>query len=61
MTTFVSQRPAAAPAVDAGPVLRTLASVREWGRDYRAAFRATAATPRPEAMDRTALLMFGRD
>lgn len=61
MTTSVSQVPAIAPAGDAGRFLRALASVREWGKDCAAAFRASAAAPRPEGMDRTVLLMFGRD
>jgi hypothetical protein len=60
MTTFVSQQVTAAPAVDAGRFLRTLASVREWGRDYAGAFRASAAAPRPEGMDPKVLMMFGR-
>ena len=62
MTTFVS-RPVTttAPTVDGRRVLEALASVREWGESFGAAFRASARTPRPEGMDRTALLMFGRD
>ena len=61
MTTFVSQQVrTAAPTVDAGPFLRALASVREWGKDYAGAFRAGAAAPRPEGMDPQVLLMFGR-
>ena len=61
MTTFVSQQvTTAAPAVDAGRFLRALASVREWGRDYAGAFRASAAAPRPEGMDPKVLMMFGR-
>ena len=62
MTTFVSQQlTRTAPTVDAGRVVRAFASVREWGKDYAAAFRASAAAPRREGMDRTARLMFGRD
>jgi hypothetical protein len=62
MTTFVSQQltGTSAPAVDTGRVLRALASVREWGRDYAGAFRASAAAPRPEGMDPRVLMMFGR-
>ena len=63
MTTFVSQQIAAttAPAVGAGRFLQALASVREWGKDYAGAFRASAAAPRAEGMDPTTLLLFGRD
>ena len=62
MTTFVSQSVAtSAPTVDGRRLLLALTSVREWGRSYAAAFRASSATARPEGMDRTALLMFGRD
>jgi hypothetical protein len=61
MTTFVSQPlTGTAPTVDAGPLVRALASVREWGKDYAGAFRASAAAPRPEGMDPKVLLMFGR-
>jgi hypothetical protein len=60
MTTFVSQQVAGTPAVDTGRVLRALASVREWGKDYAGAFRASAAAPRPEGMDPKVLMMFGR-
>ena len=63
MTTFVSQQltRTGAATVDAGRVVRTVASVRAWGKDYAAAFRASAAAPRREGMDTTALIMFGRD
>ena len=62
MTTFVSQQvPATAAAtVDGDRFLRTLASLREWGKDYAGAFRASAVAPRPEGMDPLALLKFGR-
>ena len=63
MTTFVAQplTGTTTRTVHAGRVVRTVASVREWGRDYAAAFRASAAARPLEGMDRTALLMFGRD
>ncbi len=60
MTTFVSH-PVATPTVDGRRVVHALTSVREWSRSYAAAFRASAAAPRAEGMDRTALLLFGRD
>jgi hypothetical protein len=63
MTTFVSQQltGTAAPSVSAGRLVRAFDSVRTWGKDYAAAFRASAASPRPEGMDPQALMMFGRD
>jgi hypothetical protein len=63
MTTFVSQQltRTSAPTVDAGRVARSFASIREWGKDYAAAFRASAAAQPLEGMDRTVLLTFGRD
>jgi hypothetical protein len=62
MTTFVSQPfTAATPTVDAGRLVRVLASVREFGKDYAGAFRAAAAAPRREGMDPTALVLFGRE
>jgi hypothetical protein len=61
MTTFVSQQLTGARPVDTGRFVRTLSSVRTWGRDYAAAFRASAAAPRREGMDPAALMMFGRD
>ena len=63
MTTFVSQQltRTAAPTVSTGRLVRAFDSVRTWGQDYAAAFRASATSPRPEGMDRQALLMFGRD
>lgn len=61
MTTVVSQQvTTATPALDTGRFLRALASVREWGKDYAGAFRASAAAPRPEGMDPQVLLLFGR-
>jgi hypothetical protein len=61
MTTFVSQQQLTARGVDAGRFSRAMGSVREWGKDYAGAFRASAAAPRREGMDPLALMMFGRD
>jgi hypothetical protein len=61
MTTFVSQQvTGTARAIDAGRFVRAVSAVREWGRDYAGAFRASAAAPRPEGMDPQVLMMFGR-
>ena len=63
MTTFVAQQLTGTTTrtVHAGRAGRAPTAVRTWGQDYAAAFRASAAAPRREGMDPTALLMFGRD
>jgi hypothetical protein len=63
MTTFASQHLArTATSTDgAGRLVRGIASVHAWAKDYAGAFRAAAATPRREGMDPVAFVVFGRD